>query len=46
LADAFSKPEETRLHVRRKCSDFSGDGFVQDFDSPGHIPVYLNFEID
>ena len=36
LANAFSKPEEPRLHVRRKGGDFCDNGFVQDFDAPSH----------
>jgi hypothetical protein len=45
LADALGKPEEPCLHVRRKGGDFTGDGVVQDFHSPSHIRLYLNFEI-
>jgi hypothetical protein len=45
LANALGKPKEPRLHVRRKGSDFSGDSFVQDFYSPRHVRLYLNFEI-
>jgi len=45
-ADALGKPKEPRLHVRRKGGNFSGDGIVQDFNSPSHIAVYLNFEIE
>ncbi|MGZ5877337.1 MAG: hypothetical protein ACXWKP_35315 [Bradyrhizobium sp.] len=45
MADALGKPKEPGLHVRRKGSDFSGDSIVQDFNSPNHIHLYLNFEI-
>jgi hypothetical protein len=45
LADALGKPKESGLHIRRKGSDFSGDSIVQDFNSPSHINLYLNFEI-
>jgi hypothetical protein len=40
------KPQEPRLHVCRKGGDLSGDGIVQDFNSPSHIGLYLNFEIE
>ncbi len=46
LANALGKPKEPRLHVHRKGGDFSGDSFVQDFDSPRHVRLYLNFEIE
>src|SRR5229473_2866382 len=46
LADALGKPKEPCLHVRRKGGDFSHDGFVEDFNSPSHVSLYLNFEID
>jgi hypothetical protein len=46
LADALGKPKEPGLHVRRKGGDFSDDSIVQDFNSPSHIYLYLNFEID
>jgi hypothetical protein len=45
LADAFGKPKKPRLHVRRKSGDFGSDSVVQDFNSPSHIRLYLNFEI-
>ncbi len=45
LDDAFRKPKKPRLHVRRKRGNFSGDDLVQDFNAPGHIRLYLNFEI-
>ena len=32
--------------IRRKGGYFSGDGIVQDFNSPSHIAVYLNLEIE
>jgi hypothetical protein len=43
--DAFGEPQKPRLQVGRKGGNLSGDGFVEDFDSPGHISLYLNFEI-
>jgi hypothetical protein len=46
LANAFGKPKEPRLHVRRENGNFSGDSIVQDFNSPRHTRLYLNFEID
>jgi hypothetical protein len=46
LANALGKPKEPRLHIRRKGGDFCGDSFVQDFNSPTHGRLYLNFEID
>jgi hypothetical protein len=45
LADALGKPKEPRLHVRRKAGDFSRDGIVEDFNSPSHVSLYLNFAI-
>ena len=36
--DAFRKPQKPRLHVYRQPSNFRGDGFIQDFDPPGHGP--------
>jgi hypothetical protein len=45
LADALGKPKKPRLHVRRKSGDFGSDSVVQDFNSPSHISLYLNFEI-
>ena len=45
LANALSKPEEPRLHVRRKGGDFCDNGFVKDFDAPSHILYYLIFEM-
>ena len=46
LADALGKPKEPCLHIRRKGGEFIGDRIVQDFDSPIHILLYLNFEIE
>jgi hypothetical protein len=46
LANALGKPQKSRLHIRRKGGDFSGDGIVQDFNSPRHARLYLNFEIE
>ena len=45
LTDALGKPKEPGLHVRRQRGDFSGDNIVQDFKSPSHARLYLNFEI-
>ena len=42
LADAFGKPKEPCLHVRRKRGDFSGDGIVEDFDTPCHTFAYIS----
>jgi hypothetical protein len=42
MCSASRKP---RLHVGREGGDLCGDGFVEDFDSPGHGCLYLNFEI-
>ena len=36
LANTLGEPKEPRLHVSRKGGDFSGDGVVQDFNSPRH----------
>jgi hypothetical protein len=44
-SNALGKPEKSRLHVSRKGGDFCGDGFVEDFYSPRHGRLYLNFEI-
>jgi general stress protein YciG len=44
--DAVCKPQKPRLHVGRKGGDLSGDSFVEDFHSPGHSRLYLNFEIE
>src|SRR5258705_6039159 len=46
LANALRKPKEPRLHIRRKGGDFIGDRIVQDFNSPSHIRLYLNFEME
>src|SRR5262245_5369976 len=46
LANALGKPQEPCLHVRRKGGDFSGDGIVQNFNSPRHVRLYLNYEIE
>jgi hypothetical protein len=43
--NALGKPEKSRLHVGRESGDLCGDGFVEDFNSPGHGRLYLNFEI-
>jgi hypothetical protein len=43
--DAVGKPKEPGLHIRRKCGDFSGDSIVEDFYTPRHGSLYLNFEI-
>ena len=43
LSDPFGKPKEPRLHVRRKGGDFRGDGFVEDFNPPGHVPLISQF---
>jgi hypothetical protein len=45
-ANAFRKSQKPRLHVRRKTGDLSGNDFIQDFDSPCHGRLYLNFEIN
>jgi len=45
LADTLGQPDETSLHVCRKSGNFGGDSLVQDFDSPKHSRLYLNFEI-
>jgi hypothetical protein len=45
LANTLGEPKEPRLHVSRKGGNFSGDGVVQDFNSPGHGRLYLNFKI-
>ncbi len=34
--NAFGKAQKPRLHVGRKGSDFGGDGFIEDFNSPSH----------
>src|SRR5208337_769974 len=44
--DALGKPKKPRLHVGRKGGDLLGDGFIEDFHSPGHGRLYLNFEIE
>jgi hypothetical protein len=44
--NAPGKPKKSRLHVSRESGDLCGDGFVQDFDSPRHGRLYLNFEIE
>jgi hypothetical protein len=46
LSDAVGQPKEPGLHILWKSGDLSGDGFVQDFDAPRHIALYLNFEIE
>jgi len=46
LANAISQPEKSRLHIHGKSSDFLGNRFVQDFNLPAHILLYLNFEIN
>jgi hypothetical protein len=33
------------VHTGRESGYLCGDGFVEDFDSPGHGRLYLNFEI-
>jgi hypothetical protein len=43
--DALGKPQKPRLHVGRESGDLCGDGFVEDFDSPRHSGLYLNFKI-
>ncbi len=43
--NALGEPEKPRLHVGREGGDLCGDGFVKNFDSPGHGRLYLNFEI-
>jgi hypothetical protein len=45
LADTVGQAEEARLHIRGKTGDFTGDCFVQDFNPPWHVYLYLNFEI-
>ena len=42
---ALGKPQKPRLHVGRESGNLRGDGFVEDFNSPWHISLYLNFEI-
>jgi hypothetical protein len=36
------KPQKARLYIGRKSGDLFGDGFVQDFDPPGHA-AYISF---
>jgi hypothetical protein len=43
--NALGKPEKPRLHVGREGGDLRGDGFVEDFNSPRHGSIYLNYEI-
>jgi hypothetical protein len=43
--NALGQPQETRLHIRRKCGNLCGDHFVEDFNPPRHRSLYLIFEI-
>ena len=43
--NALGKPQKSRLHIGRKGCDLCGDSFVEHFNLPGHICIYLNFEI-
>jgi len=43
--NTIGEPQKPRLNIGREPGDLSGDGFVQDFDLPGHQQLYLNFEI-
>jgi hypothetical protein len=43
LANPLGEPKELRLHVSRKGGDFSGDGVVQDFNSPRHAGFVSQF---
>jgi hypothetical protein len=45
VANALGEPKEPRLQVSWKGGDFSGYGVVQDFNSPRHTRLYLNFKI-
>jgi hypothetical protein len=45
VANALGEPKEPRLHVSWKGGDFSGYDVVQDFNSPRHTRLYLNFKI-
>jgi hypothetical protein len=45
LSNAFGEPKKSNLHVGGKRGDFRSDHFVEDFDSPRHSLLYLNFEI-
>ena len=37
------KPKKSRLHVGRKDGDLCGDGFVEDFNSPGRAFLISQF---
>ena len=45
LGDSLGKTKKPRLHILRKSSNFGCNGFIQDFDLPSHVRLYLNFEI-